>query len=49
MRMLAANRSRLPLDSVVSHRMPLERAAEAIELAQSNEAMKVVFAPWAAV
>ena len=45
MKMLAANVSRLPLASVVSHRMPLERAAEAIELAQSNESMKVVFAP----
>lgn len=45
MRMLAANRSRLPLDAVVSHRMPLEQAAEAIELAQANESMKVVFAP----
>jgi threonine dehydrogenase-like Zn-dependent dehydrogenase len=45
MKMLAANVSRLPLASVVSHRMPLERAAEAIELAQSNESMKVVMVP----
>jgi hypothetical protein len=45
MKMLAANVSRLPLASVVSHRMPLERAGEAIDLAQSNESMKVVFAP----
>ena len=45
MRMLARNLERLPFEQVVSHRMPLERAAEAIELAQANEAMKVVFAP----
>jgi threonine dehydrogenase-like Zn-dependent dehydrogenase len=45
MRMLAANLARLPLASVVSHRMPLGRAADAIELAQANESMKVVFEP----
>ncbi len=45
MRMLALNAERLPFEQVVSHRMPLERAAEAIELAQGNDSMKVVFAP----
>jgi L-iditol 2-dehydrogenase len=45
MRMMARNAARLPLGRIVSHRMPLERAAEAIELAQSDESMKVVFAP----
>jgi L-iditol 2-dehydrogenase len=45
MRMMALNTARLPFEQVVSHRMPLERAAEAIGLAQGNESMKVVFAP----
>ena len=45
MRMMARNAARLPFEQFVSHRMPLERAAEAIELAQGNESMKVVFAP----
>jgi L-iditol 2-dehydrogenase len=45
MRMMALNAARLPLEQIVSHRMPLERAEEALELAQGNESMKVVFAP----
>jgi hypothetical protein len=35
----------LPLRDVVTHRMPLERATEALETAQADKAMKVVFAP----
>jgi threonine dehydrogenase-like Zn-dependent dehydrogenase len=45
MRLMAANLHRLPLERIVSHRMPLERAHEAIELAQTDAAMKVVMAP----
>jgi L-iditol 2-dehydrogenase len=45
MRLLESNLDRLPLGSVVSHRMPLEQAREAVELAQTNAAMKVVIAP----
>src|SRR5262252_549588 len=45
MRLMAANLERLPLDRIVSHRMPLNRAQEAIELAQTDAAMKVVMAP----
>jgi threonine dehydrogenase-like Zn-dependent dehydrogenase len=45
MRLLAANLERLPLRDVVTHRMPLERAAEAVELSASDDAVKVVFAP----
>jgi L-iditol 2-dehydrogenase len=45
MRLLESNLDRLPLRSIVSHRMPLEQARDAVELAQTNEAMKVVIAP----
>jgi L-iditol 2-dehydrogenase len=46
MQMLARNLDRLPLHRIVSHKMPLERAVEAVELAQTDAAMKVVMAPW---
>jgi threonine dehydrogenase-like Zn-dependent dehydrogenase len=45
MEAMAAHLDDLPLESVVTHRLPLERAEEAIALSQSPEAMKVVFAP----
>jgi len=45
MRLMAANRDRLPFDRIVSHRLPLERAQEGVELAQTEAAMKVVIAP----
>jgi len=45
MEAMAAHLDRMPLDRVVTHRFPLERAEEAIELSQSDEAMKVVLAP----
>ena len=45
MRLMAANLRRLPFERIVSHRMPLERAQEALELAQTDGAMKVVMAP----
>jgi threonine dehydrogenase-like Zn-dependent dehydrogenase len=45
MRLLAAGLDLLPLRSIVSHRMPLDRAAEAIALSMSEASVKVVFAP----
>ena len=45
MRLLAANLGRLPFERIVSHRFPIERAQEAVELAQTDAAMKVVIAP----
>ena len=45
MRLLAANLDRLPLDRVVTHRMPLGEAQEAVELSQTDAAMKVVLEP----
>jgi len=45
MRLMAANLRQLPFDRIVTHRMPLERAQEAVELAQTDAAMKVVMAP----
>jgi threonine dehydrogenase-like Zn-dependent dehydrogenase len=45
MQAMAAHLGELPLDRVVTHRLPLERAEEAIRLSESPEAMKVVFAP----
>jgi threonine dehydrogenase-like Zn-dependent dehydrogenase len=45
MRLLAASLDLLPLREVVTHRMPLERASEAVELSARDEAVKVVFAP----
>jgi threonine dehydrogenase-like Zn-dependent dehydrogenase len=47
MRLMAANLDRLPFDRIVSHRMPLRRAQEAVELAQTEAAMKVVIEPQA--
>jgi threonine dehydrogenase-like Zn-dependent dehydrogenase len=45
MKSMLAHLDRMPLDRVVTHRLPLERAQEAIELSQSDGAMKVVLAP----
>ena len=45
MEAMAAHLDELPLDRVVTHRLPLAEAAEAIRLSESPEAMKVVFAP----
>jgi threonine dehydrogenase-like Zn-dependent dehydrogenase len=47
MRLMAANLDRLPFDRIVSHRLPLERAQEGVELAQTEAAMKVIIAPLA--
>jgi len=45
MELLARNQDRLPLDLIVTHRMQLEQAAEAVEIAQRDGAMKVVLDP----
>jgi hypothetical protein len=37
---------RLPLGSIVSHRLPLEDAARGVDLSQTDEATKVAIAPW---
>jgi L-iditol 2-dehydrogenase len=45
MRLMVANLDRYPLDSIVSHILPLDRAREAVLLAQSGEAMQVALDP----
>jgi L-iditol 2-dehydrogenase len=45
MELLARNLDRLPLDRFVSHRLSLEEAGLAVELAQRDESMKVVLSP----
>jgi L-iditol 2-dehydrogenase len=47
MDLLARNLNTLPLESFVSHRLPLEQAEHGLELAQQDEAMKVVLSPGA--
>jgi L-iditol 2-dehydrogenase len=43
--LLARNRARLPIDQIVTHRLRLEDARDALELAQRDGAMKVVLDP----
>ncbi len=45
MRLMAANLDRYPLREIVSHVLPLDRAEEAVLLAQSGEAMQVALDP----
>jgi threonine dehydrogenase-like Zn-dependent dehydrogenase len=45
MELLARNVDRLPLDRLVTHRMALEDAQDAVELAQRDGAMKVILSP----
>jgi len=45
MNLLVRNLDRLPLTEIITHRMPLERATEAIELSQREGAMKVLMDP----
>jgi L-iditol 2-dehydrogenase len=49
MNLLARNLDRLPLTEIVTHRMPLERAGEAVELAQQDGTMKVLMDPKMAI
>ena len=43
--LLAANRARLPVDRIVTHRFPLESAADALAVSQTAESVKVVIDP----
>jgi L-iditol 2-dehydrogenase len=45
MQLMAANLERYPLTSITSHILPLDRAQEAVMLAQSGEAMQVAIDP----
>jgi threonine dehydrogenase-like Zn-dependent dehydrogenase len=45
MRLMLANLDRYPLRTIVSHILPLDRAQEAVLLAQSGEAMQVALDP----
>jgi threonine dehydrogenase-like Zn-dependent dehydrogenase len=45
MEAMAAHLDALPLRDVVTHRLPLERTEEAVELSQRQDAIKVVVAP----
>ena len=45
MELLARNHDRLPLDRIVTHRLALEDARDALELSQRDGAMKVVLDP----
>lgn len=45
MRLMAANLDRYPLRTIVSHILPLDRARDAVMLAQSGEAMQVALDP----
>jgi L-iditol 2-dehydrogenase len=45
MRLMAANLDRWPLTSITSHILPLDRAQEAVELAQTGQAMQVAIDP----
>jgi threonine dehydrogenase-like Zn-dependent dehydrogenase len=45
MELLARNRDRLPLERMITHRMALEDAGRALEIAQSDGAMKVLLSP----
>jgi len=47
MRAMAARLDRYPFERIVTHRMPLEHAEQAVLTAQSGESMKVVIDPWA--
>jgi L-iditol 2-dehydrogenase len=45
MELLARNLDRLPLKEMITHRMPLEQATEAVELSQRDGTMKVLMDP----
>jgi threonine dehydrogenase-like Zn-dependent dehydrogenase len=47
--MLARHRERLPFRAAITHRVPLEDVADALELSQTGAAMKVLVAPNGAV
>ena len=45
LRLLEANRGRLPIARIVTHRLPLEAARMALDVSQGADAMKVVLDP----
>ena len=45
MALMGANLNRMPLDRFVTHRFSLDRAQDAVERAQTDEALKVVLDP----
>lgn len=45
MRMMARNLDRLPVDRMITHRMALDEAAEALAVSQTAGSVKVVFQP----
>ncbi len=45
LRLLARHRDRLPFARAITHRVPLEGVADALELSQTGAAMKVLVAP----
>jgi threonine dehydrogenase-like Zn-dependent dehydrogenase len=45
MELLARNRDRLPLERIITHRLGLEDARDALQLSQNDGAMKVVLDP----
>ena len=47
MELLARNQDRLPLERMITHKLALEDASTALEIAQSDRAMKVLLSPTA--
>jgi threonine dehydrogenase-like Zn-dependent dehydrogenase len=45
MELMARNQDRLPLERMITHRMALEDAEQALDIAQSDGAMKVLLSP----
>jgi threonine dehydrogenase-like Zn-dependent dehydrogenase len=45
LRLLAANRHRLPVDRIVTHRFGLDDARQALDVSQTSESVKVVIDP----
>ena len=45
LRLLARHRARLPFERAITHRVPLEDVAGALELSQTDAALKVLVAP----
>jgi L-iditol 2-dehydrogenase len=45
MELMARNQDRVPLERIVTHKLPLEQAQTALEIAQADGAMKVLLSP----
>jgi Zn-dependent alcohol dehydrogenase len=45
LRLLTRHQERIPFERAITHRVPLENVAEALELSQTGAAMKVLVAP----